>query len=197
MATESRTSRAFFAGVVTAALLAAVALLVFRAAGGSVRIDASRPAVLRQIQSLQRLETVVFGIDKIVTGERASAWLPRFLAGDRLVLIVFGQVVAGIDLARLQTSDVNVSGRSVTLHLPETQIFSAHLDDVRTRVYSRDTGLFSRVDPALETDVRKDAELQIRQAALDGNILATARANATTTLASFLRGLGFEQVEIQ
>ena len=197
MATESRTSRAFFAGVVTAALLAAVALLVFRAAGGSVRIDASRPAVLRQIQSLQRLETVVFGIDKIVTGERASAWLPRFLAGDRLVLVVFGQVVAGIDLARLQTSDVNVSGRSVTLHLPETQIFSAHLDDVRTRVYSRDTGLFSRVDPALETDVRKDAELQIRQAALDGNILATARANATTTLASFLRGLGFEQVEIQ
>jgi hypothetical protein len=113
------------------------------------------------------------------------------------VLIVFGQVVAGIDLARLQTSDVSVNGRSVTLHLPEAQIFSAHLDDVRTRVYSRDTGLFSRVDPALESDVRKDAELQIRQAALDGNILATARANATTTLTSFLRGLGFEQVEVQ
>jgi len=181
--------------MVTAALLAALALLLFRA--GGVRIDASRPAVVRQIQSLQRLETVVFGIDKIVTGERVSAWLPRFLAGDRLVLIVFGQVVAGIDLARLQTSDVSVNGRSVTLHLPEAQIFSAHLDDVRTRVYSRDTGLFSRVDPALESDVRKDAELQIRQAALDGNILATARANATTTLTSFLRGLGFEQVEVQ
>lgn len=191
----SRTVRAFLAGFVAATLLAAVALLVFRA--GGVRIDASRPAVVRQIQSLQRLETVVFGIDKIVTGERVSAWLPRFLAGDRLVLIVFGQVVAGIDLARLQTSDVSVNGRSVTLHLPEAQIFSAHLDDVRTRVYSRDTGLFSRVDPALESDVRKDAELQIRQAALDGNILATARANATTTLTSFLRGLGFEQVEVQ
>ena len=189
--------RAFLAGIVTAALLAAAALLVFRAAGGRVQIDASRPAVVRQVQSLQRLETVVFGIDKIVTGERVNAWLPRFLAGDRLVLIVFGQVVAGIDLARLQTSDVRVSGRSVTLHLPEAQIFSAHLDDVRTRVYSRDTGLFSRVDPALESDVRKDAELQIRQAALDGSILATARANATTTLTSFLRGLGFDQVEVQ
>ena len=52
------------------------------------------------------------------------------------------------------------------------------------------------MDPDLESEVRKEAESQVRQAALDGGILPAAAANASTTLTSFLKGLGFEQVEI-
>jgi hypothetical protein len=195
--TRGKASAAFLGGLATAALVAAAALLVFRAGGGRfVRVDTSRPVVVSQMQRLQRLETVVYGIDRIVTGERAANYLPRFLAGDRLILIVFGQVIAGVDLARIRPSDVSVEGRAIRVHLPEPEIFSAYLDESRTRVYSRDTGLFTRVDPDLESDVRKDAEQQIRQAALEGKILDVARRNAGTTLTSFVQGLGYDRLDV-
>ena len=41
----------------------------------------SQPTVVDRIQRLQRLETVVYTMDKIVTGERENPFLPNFLAG--------------------------------------------------------------------------------------------------------------------
>src|ERR1700757_779537 len=37
---------------------------------------ASQASVVERIQSLQRMETVVFNMDKIVTGEKGSPFLP-------------------------------------------------------------------------------------------------------------------------
>jgi hypothetical protein len=192
------TAVGFLLGFLAATLIAATAWWVVRAGGPRMAaIDVSRPAVVSQIQRLQRLETVVFGMDKIVIGERQSAYLPKFLAGDRLLLIVFGEVTAGVDVGRIQVDDVTIEGRAIRLTLPASEIFAARLDNQRTRVYSRDTGLFSSVDPNLETDVRREAERQVRQAALDGGILDAATVNARGTLTSFLRGLGFEQAEVR
>ena len=189
----------FLLGFVIAALLGVLAWLMFRSDPRAVRIDTSRPAVVNQIQRLQRLETVVFGMDKIVAGERESQYLPKFLGGDRLLLVVFGEVTAGIDLARVQVGDVEVDpeGPAIRLKVPAPEIFSIRLDNERTRVYSRETGLFSRVDPDLETDVRREAERQVRQAAVDGGIMDTAKSNAGTTLTSFLQGLGFASVTVE
>jgi hypothetical protein len=185
----------FAAGLV---MTVAVVLLVrqFDFFGGGPRIDTSRPSVVRQIQQLQRLETVVFAMDKIVSGGYENKYLPRFLAGDRILLIVYGDVTAGVDLSRVEADSVRIEDKSVTLTLPEAEIFSTRIDNERTRVYSRETGLFSAVDPALETEVRKEAERQIRQAAIDSGVLQTAIVNARHTLEAFLRGLGFERVEI-
>jgi hypothetical protein len=182
-------------GVALALLIGGVTLWFAR--GSGVRIDTSRPAVVRRIQELQRLETVVFGMDKIVSGGQESHYLPRMLAGDRLLLIVYGEVTAGIDLGKIQEGQVDVNARSVVLTLPAAEIFSTRIDNERTRVYSRETGLFTAPDPNLESDMRKEAERQIRQAALDGAILQSAAANARNTLTSFLQGLGFDHVEVK
>lgn len=189
----------FVLGFVIAALLGVLAWFVFRSNPRAVRIDTSRPAVVSQIQRLQRLETVVFGMDKIVVGERESKYLPKFLAGDRLLLIVFGEVTAGIDLDKVQIGDVDVDpeGPAIRLKIPPPEIFSTRLDNERTRVYSRETGLFSRVDPDLETDVRREAERQVRQSAVEGGIIDTAKTNGRETLTAFLQGLGFAQVTVE
>ena len=190
----------FLLGFMTAALLVTIGWWVSSSRSSRiVRVDASRPSVVSQIQKLQRLETVVFGMDKIVVGERESKYLPKFLAGDRLLLIVFGEVTAGIDLSGVQVGDVDVDpeGPAIRLKVPAPEIFSTRLDNERTRVYSRETGLFSRVDPDLETDVRREAERQVRQAAVESGIMDTAKTNARTTLTSFLQGLGFAQVTVE
>ena len=164
---------------------------------GRTQINVDQPTVVRQIQQLQRLETVSYTIDKIISGERGNAYLPKFLAGDRLLLLVHGDVVGGINLARLQPGDVLVQGQKVSIHLPAAEVFSTRIDNARTKVYSRDTGLFSSPDPNLESEVREEAERQLQQAALQDGILKTAADNARSTISGMLRGFGFHEVDIR
>jgi hypothetical protein len=168
-----------------------------RLLGRGTKIDVSQPTVVNKIQQLQRLETVVYTMDKVVTGERENPILPDFLAGDRLLMVVHGEVVAGVDFSGLNSGDVAVEEKKVVLRLPSAQVFSTRIDNERTKVYSRQTGLLVPVDPNLETQVRQEAERQIQQAALLDGILKTANMNARSTLTSLLQGLGFERVEFQ
>ncbi|HEX8029571.1 MAG TPA: DUF4230 domain-containing protein [Vicinamibacterales bacterium] len=174
-----------------------VGAILWMLGGTSGRIDTSRPAVVHRIQQLQRLETVVFGMDKIVTGGQESRYFPQMLVGERLLLIVYGEATAGVDLSKVQPEQIEVNKKTVVMTLPAAEIFATRIDNEKTRVYSRETGLFTQPDPNLESDMRKEAERQIRQAALDGKILDTAAANARTTLTTFLTGLGFERVEVR
>lgn len=212
-AIESRRARGgLLAGLLLGIFLAtaAIGLLLWSYTGASLmtfllsplaamrtRIDVSQPTVVQQIQRLQRLETVRFNMEKIVSGERENVYLPKWLVGDRLLLVVEGEAVAGVDLGKLRPEDVTVTGRRVTVLLPQAELFSTRIDNEKTRVYSRETGLFSSLDPQLETEVRREAERQLREAALQGKILDHANDNARNTLTSFLHGLGFDQVELR
>jgi hypothetical protein len=169
--------------------------LISAVTGRTVTIDVSQPTVVNRIQRLQRLETVVYTMDKLVTGAKENPVLPDFLTGDRLLMLVHGEVVAGIDFSNLKPDDVRVDGKDVHLHLPAAQVFTVRLDSAKTRVYSRQTGLLVPTDPNLETQVRQEAERQLHEAALADGILRTAQQNAGSTISSLLQGLGFEKVE--
>jgi hypothetical protein len=163
--------------------------------GRTLTIDVSQPTVVDRIQRLQRLETVVYTMEKLVTGAKESSVLPDFLAGDRLLMIVHGEVVAGIDFSNLKPGDVTVDGKQIHLHLPAAQVFRTRIDSAKTRVYSRQTGLLVPTDPNLETQVRQEAERQLQEAALADGILQTAQQNAASTISSLLQGLGFEKID--
>lgn len=179
------------AGVLAAVV---VAWLLFFQSG--IRIDLSQPAVVQRIQRLQRLETVVYSMEKIVTGAQDNAYLPKFLGGDRILLIVHGEVTAGIDLGKLDESKIKITGRRVEIELPPAEIFSTRIDNERTRVYSRETGLFTTPDPNLESAARREAERQIGQSAIESGILKTAADNGRANVTGLLQALGFETVVI-
>jgi hypothetical protein len=165
--------------------------------GRPVRFDVSSPAVVEKIRQLSRLETVEYSLDKIVEGERQSPFLPNFLAGDKLLLVAHGEVIAGIDLGQLKAGDVQVNGDTVHVRLPAAQILTTRIDNGRTRVYSRTTGLLVPTDPNLESEVRLTAEQQIAQAALDDGILEKARLNGRTSVTALLYGLEFHTVVVE
>jgi Protein of unknown function (DUF4230) len=165
--------------------------------GRTLTIDVSQPTVVDRIQRLQRLETVVYTMDKIVTGARENPIFPDFLAGDRLLMLVHGEVVGGIDFSNLKPGDVKVEGKQVHLHLPAPQIFSTRIDSAKTRVYSRQTGLLVPSDPNLETQVRQEAERQLQEAAMAEGILRNAQQNGASTITSLLQGLGFERIDFE
>ena len=164
--------------------------------GRTTSFDTSVPAVVHRIQRLNRLETVVYSIDTVVEGNKSSVVLPDLLAGDRLLLVVHGQSVAGIDLSQLKPEDVRIDGKSIRVTLPASQLFMTTLDNQHTRVYARTTGLLVPADQNLETETRAKAEQQLQQAALADGILDTARKNARATVMTLLYSLGFQQVEV-
>lgn len=164
--------------------------------GRTLILDVSQPTVVNRIQRLQRLETVVYTMDKVVSGAKENPIFPDFLAGDRLLLLVHGEVVAGIDFSSLKPGNVKVEGKQIHLYLPAAQVFGTRLDSARTRVYSRQTGLLVPTDPNLESQVRQEAERQLLEAALADGILRTAQQNASQTITSLLQGLGFEKIDL-
>ena len=163
--------------------------------GRTLSIDVSQPTVVDRIQRLQRLETVVYTMDKLVTGAKENPIFPDFLAGDRLLMMVHGEVVAGIDFSSLKPGDVSVNGKRIHLRIPASQVFRTRIDSAKTRVYSRQTGLLVSTDPNLETQVRQEAESLLQESALADGILQTARQNAASTISSLLQGLGFDEID--
>jgi hypothetical protein len=157
--------------------------------------------VVEKIQRLNRLETVVYSLDTVEEGSESNSMIPDALAGDRLLMIVHGQTVAGIDLAQLKPESVEIteSGgvRSIRLSLPPSQVFATNIDNNKTRVYARDTGIFVKADPNLETATRAKAQSDLQQAALSDGILDAASTNARATVTAMLEGLGFEHVEVR
>ncbi len=215
--TNRRTSSSFPI-LLLAAMLGAVALTLFlrhatsgplaRIAtlitGRTTTISLSAPAVVEKIQRLSRLETVVYSLDTVVEGERTTPLLPDILAGDKLLLIVHGQSIAGVDLSQLKPEDVQIDrptgtadGSTIHVTLPASQIFVTALDEQHTRVYTRSTGLLVPADANLESDTRAKAQQQLQQAALTDGILDAARKNARATVTTLLYSLGFQHVDVK
>jgi hypothetical protein len=169
--------------------------------GRPTTIDVSAPVVVDRIQQLARLETVVYSLDTVVVGQDSSALLPDALTGDKLLLIVHGQTIAGVDLRKLKPEDVQITesseGRAISVTLPPSEIFITSVDNQHTHVYQRDTGLLVSADPNLETTTRAKAQDELQKAALDDGILDAAAKNARGTIAAMLGGLGFAKVEVK
>lgn len=160
-------------------------------------INTSRAAVIKEMRSLSRLETASFTIEKVIdAGSTGGNIFQQFLFGDKILLIAHGQVIAGFDLSQISDADVKVSGTSVTLKLPPPQILVATLDNTQTKVYDRRRGLLNSNED-LESKVRSAAEVSIKQAACDANILSQASDSARKQLTTLLSALGFETITIE
>lgn len=153
-------------------------------------------AVVTRIQELSRLETAAMRVMHVSTVTQSYGVVPQALAGDELTFVGVGDVIAGIDLGKLRPEDVTVEGRSVILRLPPPEILVTRLDNEKSHVANRSTGMLRRRDAGLESRIRQTAEKGIRDQALRRGILDLAERNAEQRLAALLRSLRFESVRI-
>ena len=151
-----------------------------------------------QIRNLSRLETQSFSVERVVEAKVERGNALDLVLGDRLLLIASGDVVAGVDLGKLKDSDVTISsdGKTVTLRLPPSEIFSKALNNDRTRVYDRQTGIFASENKDLETQARTAAEDEILQAACEGGVMQKSADEAKRSLEQFLRLMDFQVVNV-
>ena len=149
--------------------------------------------IIHEVKTLARLETIQYSVEKVITAEIGQNEF-GFLFGDKLLFVAHGSVVAGIDLAKMNPESIWFEGKYLYVDLPEPEIFMVDLDNEKSYVYDRETGLLSKGDLNLETQARQLAEKEIQKAAVDDEILAQAEKNAEYIMQRIFEGLGFEDV---
>ncbi len=149
--------------------------------------------VIRDMRSLARLETIQFTVEKVITAEKNQGALES-LFGDRLIFVAHGNVIAGIDMAKLGAGDLDYRDGLLVVRLPQPEVFVSALDNEKSYVYDRDTGLLTKGDIHLEFAARLSAEKEIEKAAIEDRILELARQNAESYLSRLLGDLGFPDV---
>jgi hypothetical protein len=159
----------------------------------------STPGVILAIHDVAKLETTVFHVEKVVEATDAQSRLWGLVkAHDVVLLVAVGDVVAGVDLAKVAATDVRTdeATHAVSVKLPAPEIVTAVLDEKATHVYRRSTELLATRNEQLEGEARRTAEVEMRNAALEEGILDRARASAESTVRALLRTLGYERIEI-
>lgn len=162
----------------------------------------TREGVITQIQQLNRLQTVAFSVDTVITSERPGSWMKLWQDEQKGLFIARGRVEAGIDLSALTPEMVQVvqpepiSGDEVqnteaasasmmpqiNITLPPSEIFSVYLDDIE--IYDWQTGAFGlmQVDPKILTQAQNMAKKEVLERACRGDVMNMALQNAQTQL---------------
>ncbi|MCR4408492.1 MAG: DUF4230 domain-containing protein [Anaerolineae bacterium] len=151
-----------------------------------------------QIRALGRLETIRYSLTTIVEGKQGSGGVLEWvgLGTVELVLIVPGEVIAGVDLTRVTAEDIQVQGDAVTLVLPAPEVLVTRIDPSRVRVYDLKQKLFAPAPDELELKLLTHAENNLRGQAVEAGILDGAKSVAEAQLTSWLYELGFRRVTI-
>lgn len=149
--------------------------------------------IIRDVRSLARLETIQYTIEKVITAESGQGPL-GVLFGDKLIFVAHGQVLAGVDLTKLDTQDLELKDGVLYVRLPEPEIFVVDLDNEKSYVYDRETGYLTKGEITLESNARRYAEQEIEKAAIEDGVLDLARRNAESFLDRLFRDLGYLDV---
>ena len=148
-----------------------------------------------QVRDLSRLETSAMRVMHVSTIRQSYGVVPDALAGDTLTFMAVGDVIAGVDLSRIRREDVNLDADGVlTIALPNSEVLVTRIDNQKSRVINRTTGMLRKSDVHLESRARAQAEASVRREALSKGILATADQEAEKKLAAFLATLGATKV---
>ena len=163
----------------------------------------TREGVVMQIQKLNRLETVAFSVDTVITSQKPGSWMKLWQDEQKGLFIARGRVEAGIDLSALTPEMVQVIAPAeaaiknaesvdannpvsimpqIHITLPPSEIFSVYLDDIE--IYDWQTGAFGmmQVDPKILQQAQSMAKKEVLERACRGDVMNLALENAQTQL---------------
>ncbi len=159
----------------------------------------NRTAVLQEIEALGKMELVKYNFKEITElTEISQTYFNVFKLGpdQKIALISSGQAVGCIDLTKLEESDVRVEDDTLYIKLPSPEICYYKLDMDKTRIYSLETN-WLRDETEFIQEAYKQAEDEIRTAALGSGILSQTKTNAELILKPMLEKISGRKVVIQ
>ena len=111
---------------------------------------------------------------------------------SEIVMIVSGVTRAGYDLGKLSENDLKISGDTITVKLPATEIFDVIVNPSDTRMFVED-GKWSHEEV---TAMQVNCSNQMHQNALDRGILNKANEIGKEKVENLFKALGFKVVTV-
>ena len=152
----------------------------------------STATLLKKVQTLSQFVTVKYNLEKVVVLDDV-----KWYGDSHVVLVAHGVVKAAIDLDQLGPKDIQISGKKISINLPRSHVVDAYLDDQRTQIVERNTGILRVFDKDLEQNARRQAVEELRLAALQNGILNDASERARAQLTILLYQIGFADVDLR
>ena len=143
--------------------------------------------ILQQVQTLSDLVTVKYVLEKVVILEDI-----KWYGENRVLLLAHGIVKAGVDLQQMKPQDVRLEEKKVLIRLPRAGITDVYLDDQKTRVVDRTTGVLRAFDKDLEQNARLQAVNDLKTAARANGIYEDAGERARLQLTNLFHQLGLQ-----
>lgn len=154
------------------------------------------PALVRSVQEMAELTTVEMTEFTIVEKGTDEGWL-AWARGDSVRLMAVANIGAGVDLGAIGTEDISASDNGIVeITAPGAAIQYVAVDQEATQILERETGLFTKGDPQLESEARLIAETTLTDASLEAGILDQAEDSARIALTNLFLGLGYEEVVV-
>jgi hypothetical protein len=150
-----------------------------------------------EIRNIGELSTTEYTVGKIIKlDDKADEW---YKYGDRKILInCKAKVKAGVDLSLIKEGDITVSGTTITITIPPTEITSFSMDSKHIHTEMESVSGFRDAFTHLEKNkFLKQGEAAIREEILHTDIIKDGRLNAEAFLTDFYKQMGFEKVIIK
>lgn len=169
---------------------------------GLLKLDFGRESetnvsgVLTEIKQISQLDTVEMYFNEILDYSESmninGIEIP--FTEKKFIFVVKAKVQSGIDLSTITEDDIQIVEKKIILTLNKAKITSKEV--LEYDAYSESDGLFNKVSNEDTLKTLNDFRVRLEKQALDSGILVKAEDNAKIVLESFLRLLGFEEIEI-
>lgn len=147
---------------------------------------------VEKIEQMGTLVLVRITVKDILSQTRAR---PFYLPNATALLLVVGEVSAGIDLAKVKKEDFLESATQVTIKLPRPEILLSKINHEQSMIYDVKWGGWSQVK--LVDDAYKAAESKIIEAANAVGYEETCKSNARALLTAMFGEASGKKVVIE
>jgi hypothetical protein len=115
---------------------------------------------------------------------------------DSLLFIASGEVVIGVDLARLRDDDARFDEitKTATITLPEPEVLSTRFDEMHSYVHSRKTGTLAERNEQLEAIARREATAAFETVGREKDVRDRAKEQAERQVRSLATAWGAKNV---
>lgn len=182
---------------VLAILLIIMSFGMFRSGAGglfSSKTVINNSIMIEDIKKLGRLELVRLDIRDIVETVKDNQILPD----EKVLLIVYGEVTAGIDFTKINESDIQLGEEKIVVALPKPEIFSVKVNHEKSHVYDTKMGFLSTggiISAELIDQAYKSAESTMGERAKEMDFEGAARGNGEKLLKPLLERISGKTVE--
>ena len=173
--------------------------------GDELKID-DTPTVVTEIKKISEFTSACFYEEIILqekktrkvvdnsVGEKIAGLFGKKegLITDEIVIIANGKVRAGFNLKNLADGDIRINGDTLTVNLPEAEIFDVIVNPSNFDIYIED----GTWDEEKVTEIKNKAVSKIKEDALTNGILVKATNSGVKKLSEMFKTFGFPVVNI-